>query len=669
MPHNAALPLRRVYFGIIFTLDLLINLLLYVTFAAVVDEGWTSFWRREVSEYEFNSSSFDIMILGTSRSLLLLYLYSYRDSTRSTIPLVSIFCISVIWVIYKMAYFDGNHGLDITLMIFSLLAAIIEVLIVYARLRAEKRAKKYNRFLGAVESSAFAINPSTLSGYYTFQSHRNSIVGGALHMKGPDIREVPNSLSKKLEWSARIGEHLHSELTREVQDYSNWKILQEYNDAFVYYKEDTKNSVICLKSMAVIPASPQELQSILSDHLIQNRWDPLCADCVRVEEIGPGTEILHVILPNMGPLASRDLCCLRRLCPRIDEGFSIVMSTVFHQDRPETLSHIRAELGISGFQVRPHKTKEGSSLVIYLLVIDVKGWIPDRVAQLISELHPQTLINLKNMTCKKESTSPQMLVLAPPPGMSTPDSQQKKHPTSLLAQNQRISTLRQSIGKREKRRTIDDLSSEQNSDHTSRFSVRSSIASHLDNIADESRSQPNILPRIRTQMTTSEQIIKDYDEFLSRWEDMYKTAVDLHLEDRVTEAYAIIQIIFRSLEEHLAFVRERVTEDTYWKREGELGKVLYFMSQNRQIDAIKSDATEVDAWITELQNKSGWTPLPMADGVSVWKRYDRGRALPTVKFEAIVDAPLTDCLAILNEIDQMKSWIPQVGHHGVSVML
>eukprot|EP00002_Diphylleia_rotans_P017226 TRINITY_DN3346_c0_g1_i1.p1 TRINITY_DN3346_c0_g1~~TRINITY_DN3346_c0_g1_i1.p1 ORF type:complete len:436 (-),score=75.94 TRINITY_DN3346_c0_g1_i1:173-1480(-) len=432
MPHGVSLPLRRVYFGVIFTADFLVNVTIYLCFAAVVEDGWAEFWDNEVQSYNFDSSSFDVMILGTFRALFLLYLYSIRESTQTSIPLIVIFSFSVCFISYKLAYFAGNHGLDITLMIFSLFAAIVEVFVVYARLRVEKLSRKHNRFLGVMENSSFLVNPSTLGGYYTFHTNKNSIIPAAFAQGGVDIRVVPNGLSKKLEWSTRLGEHMLSELNRETQEHNDWRFLTESNNAYVYTKESTSNSTVYLKSISVLPATPQDLQAILCNNMLRPRWDPLCADCIRVEEVGPGSEILHLIIPNMGPMSSRDLCCLRRLIPRVDDGFSLAMRTVLHQDRPEVLMHIRADMTMCGFQVRPHKDQEGSSLVTYVLVLDLRGWIPERISQLLVDLHTQTLVNLMGLVAMAETSSPSVPLANPPVIIGSPEDRRLRQSYELL---------------------------------------------------------------------------------------------------------------------------------------------------------------------------------------------------------------------------------------------
>eukprot|EP00002_Diphylleia_rotans_P030777 TRINITY_DN6363_c0_g1_i1.p1 TRINITY_DN6363_c0_g1~~TRINITY_DN6363_c0_g1_i1.p1 ORF type:complete len:830 (-),score=124.96 TRINITY_DN6363_c0_g1_i1:238-2727(-) len=639
-------PIRRIYFGILFSVDFVLNLFTYVCLIAVADDGWNETWKSQVAEYTFRESSFDILVLCICRSVCLMYFYTVLGIGSSITVALGVFGFSVLATSIKAAAFTEIDFFRASMLAVSLITSLLEIIVVVHRVRqSNSRAK--NPFF-----SQQSFSGNTIPGF-TFQSlgvPGLSILSPSLQRNVVDNRYIPSTSTKKTEWGLSIQDQIITAIITETRDNTNWRLLIDHSDILVFTKDTAKKSALCFKSVTVVQADPTELCQYIASDNYRNSWNVLFNSLTKVEELQRDMEIVHLTMPSLGPVKARDFCCLRVKRSTLEGGYVMGMKSIFHPDRPDLQKYVRGEMSLHGYHIRPHKKDPNSCLIYIITIVDLKGWVPKRVVDLVAEYQNKILVNLRQKLTVRE-----VFTQGPERDLHKLSSSLATSPSSYGA-SPRFGGRTISESRRATPRDVEF-------DHVvDPESLLRSPGSKRGAGKDEaSIKQENLLPRVRTRGLQSDTLIRDFEEFSSSWKEMIIMAVDLHLEDRVTEAAMVVQTLLRTLEQHRHFVQEHITEFEYWRRDIELARIMQQLEGNHFVQLIQRDNFEAEGWLKELHNRGDWRPLSLSEDMQIWSRLETSYQHATFLCEGPVNSPLIDCFAILNEVDQMRHWIPFFG--------
>ncbi|KAF9430863.1 START domain-containing protein 10 [Podila epigama] len=178
------------------------------------------------------------------------------------------------------------------------------------------------------------------------------------------------------------------------------KFFSYYNDTEIWVKayEQTSPSLIevyqfkgrpmCYKIVAVMDNTPAVVFDTLCDLDNRSAWDPMCVEARVVEQIDaiPGTTIQYIRTKAVWPTASRDTVVLGTVKDLVHDQLFMVNASIEHGATPERVQEkiVRMETTVAGHIISPEPGQPNKSRLVQILDADLKGWIPDKVIQMVS---------------------------------------------------------------------------------------------------------------------------------------------------------------------------------------------------------------------------------------------------------------------------------------------
>ncbi|KAG0035104.1 START domain-containing protein 10 [Podila clonocystis] len=147
-----------------------------------------------------------------------------------------------------------------------------------------------------------------------------------------------------------------------------------------------KERPMCYKVIAVMSNTPAVTFDLLSEISRRVDWDPLCVEAKTVADIAPGTKIQYVRTKGMWPTASRDTVVLGTVKDLGEGTYCNITTSVEHPDMPERVKEkfVRMETAIAGQIIGPEPGFPNKCRLVQILDADLKGWIPEKVIQMVS---------------------------------------------------------------------------------------------------------------------------------------------------------------------------------------------------------------------------------------------------------------------------------------------
>ncbi|KAG0367451.1 hypothetical protein BC939DRAFT_437039 [Gamsiella multidivaricata] len=171
-----------------------------------------------------------------------------------------------------------------------------------------------------------------------------------------------------------------------VENKEIWeKVFEETSPGLIEVYQ-YKARPMCYKIIAVMNNTAAVTFDLLSDINRRVEWDPLCVEAKMVADVSPGVKIQYVRTKSMWPTASRDTVVLGTVGKLSEETFFNVTSSVEHPLMPERIKEkfVRMETAIAGQIVGPEPGQPNRCRLVQVLDADLKGWIPEKVIQLVS---------------------------------------------------------------------------------------------------------------------------------------------------------------------------------------------------------------------------------------------------------------------------------------------
>ncbi|KAG0094020.1 hypothetical protein BGZ93_009411 [Podila epicladia] len=147
-----------------------------------------------------------------------------------------------------------------------------------------------------------------------------------------------------------------------------------------------KERPMCYKVIAVMNNTPAVTFDLLSEISRRVEWDPLCVEAKTIADIAPGTKIQYVRTKGIWPTASRDTVVLGTVKDLGEGTYCNITTSVEHPGMPERVKEkfVRMETAIAGQIIGPEPGFPNKCRLVQVLDADLKGWIPEKVIQMVS---------------------------------------------------------------------------------------------------------------------------------------------------------------------------------------------------------------------------------------------------------------------------------------------
>ncbi|KAG0212090.1 START domain-containing protein 10 [Mortierella sp. GBA30] len=147
-----------------------------------------------------------------------------------------------------------------------------------------------------------------------------------------------------------------------------------------------KSRPMCYKIMATMSNTAAVTFDALCDLDHRSEWDPMCVEARVLEKVAPGTTIQYVRTKAVWPTASRDTVVLGTVKDLGSKGLFMVNASCEHSSMPERVKEkiVRMETTVAGHIITPLEGDTKRCKLIQILDADLKGWIPDKVIQMVS---------------------------------------------------------------------------------------------------------------------------------------------------------------------------------------------------------------------------------------------------------------------------------------------
>ncbi|KAH3743264.1 steroidogenic acute regulatory protein, mitochondrial [Pelomyxa schiedti] len=144
------------------------------------------------------------------------------------------------------------------------------------------------------------------------------------------------------------------------------------------------------------------------------KWDTFFAGGRVITDFGGETQskIIHFWTKSTFAVWPRDCVIVMGTKPDGNGGYLVACRSIDDSIVPPTSAYVRANIPIAGFHVYPSPPSPGATsgtttTLCYCLKIDVAGWIPNSIANLVNKYQPLGIIGVRKLvTGKSELTDP-----------------------------------------------------------------------------------------------------------------------------------------------------------------------------------------------------------------------------------------------------------------------
>ncbi|KAF9574629.1 hypothetical protein EC968_006044 [Mortierella alpina] len=147
-----------------------------------------------------------------------------------------------------------------------------------------------------------------------------------------------------------------------------------------------KSRPMCYKIIATMSNTAAVTFDALCDLDRRCEWDPMCVEARVLEAVAPDTTIQYVRTKAVWPTASRDTVVLGTIKDLGGKGLFMVNASCDHASMPERVKEkiVRMETTVAGHIIVPLEGNATRCQLTQILDADLKGWIPDKVIQMVS---------------------------------------------------------------------------------------------------------------------------------------------------------------------------------------------------------------------------------------------------------------------------------------------
>uniref|UniRef100_UPI00358FBDBF steroidogenic acute regulatory protein, mitochondrial n=1 Tax=Myxine glutinosa TaxID=7769 RepID=UPI00358FBDBF len=180
------------------------------------------------------------------------------------------------------------------------------------------------------------------------------------------------------------GQNILQKTIHILEDHSGWHCESKTDNGDKVSSKVVPNVGKMFRLEAEIPGSVEELHKELFDrveHMCE--WNPNVNQVKVLQRVGQRTLVTHDMAADAGGklLSARDFVNLRQSVRRGSVSFLVGVSTDCESAPPQN-GYIRGETGPSLIMLRPSTNDVNNTRIVWLLNIDLKGWIPKSIINL-----------------------------------------------------------------------------------------------------------------------------------------------------------------------------------------------------------------------------------------------------------------------------------------------
>ncbi|XP_022241025.1 steroidogenic acute regulatory protein-like isoform X2 [Limulus polyphemus] len=366
-------PVRR-FFLLLTTFDFVFNVLLWLICGMLTGEGVENAFKKEVMNYSFEKSLFDIVMASAWRFTLILLAYG-------------LFRISHWWMIAWDASNQSQtpYSAVVVLLIASFVMSWVEAW--FLDFRVVPSEEKASVLLARCVNEhtpfipPYGSVPRAFSEDGTFYSPPGSTVGDLEEEEvveeceaEPPCIPFTELTPQEVEYKTKVEEAIKEAL--EIITTGNWRTEKLIDEDIIQSREISKYGKI-FKFVGKIKITPQKVVEELF-YNIENvpNWNPTTKTIKVLQKIDNQTDIIYIVADGVGGIiTSRDFVAVRMLQYR---GGSIIngMVSITHPAMPPQAKYVRGEQGPSVYVFTPVDGSNNRCHLQWLSNTNLKGWLP-----------------------------------------------------------------------------------------------------------------------------------------------------------------------------------------------------------------------------------------------------------------------------------------------------
>lgn len=191
------------------------------------------------------------------------------------------------------------------------------------------------------------------------------------------------------------------EIAAEGTEENGWEYVSEKKGVLIHKKKFEGSEMTCVRGSGVIPIPPDELYVFAVSTPLRFHWENLYSQGRIVERLDSKTVICHHCYkpPKWAKMYKGHEVLLVRTERRGNDGTIMVLNrSVVHKEAQEGKTHVRDELEVSGFVIRPCGAT--SSVIIYVNQCKMNG-IPKWAESRYMNKRPLLLHNIRKFVEKE----------------------------------------------------------------------------------------------------------------------------------------------------------------------------------------------------------------------------------------------------------------------------
>ncbi|XP_065844791.1 steroidogenic acute regulatory protein, mitochondrial-like [Oscarella lobularis] len=177
------------------------------------------------------------------------------------------------------------------------------------------------------------------------------------------------------------------ELEKEDAAKGNWTEAKRSPDANVWRKKDPNHDIHLLKGYLKCPGVPAaDAVELVTNYELRQKWEKRFY-VVKVLEEFPTYKTVYWAVKFPPPCSNRDV--VQHIKIKVDgDATMILYKHTTHPAMPEQPGIVRSETIFSGTIIRPDPNDANSSTISILFQVDLKGWIPAFVINILAASTP-----------------------------------------------------------------------------------------------------------------------------------------------------------------------------------------------------------------------------------------------------------------------------------------
>eukprot|EP00347_Sterkiella_histriomuscorum_P015068 403358431 len=159
---------------------------------------------------------------------------------------------------------------------------------------------------------------------------------------------------------------------------AEWKsLVEDKKEGLNIWQRTNSNGLKCMKAVAVIERSPEQIIKVIGDSKYRNDYDPVYDYSTFLEKVADQTFIVYQKTKKVAVVSSRDFVfCLH--INKMPDGtiYALVFSIDRDDMKPPEKGTVRGWLQLGGWKLQPMPDNPNKTLTTYQTEIDMKGSIP-----------------------------------------------------------------------------------------------------------------------------------------------------------------------------------------------------------------------------------------------------------------------------------------------------